>query len=58
MKIIILLLKNPKLFAKKIFGGILKLFKIYISKDVFKINVRNWKNHPQASQQEVYQALL
>ena len=43
MKIIILLIKNPKLFAKKIFGGIPRLFKIYISKDEFTINVRNWK---------------
>ena len=43
MKIIILLIKNPKLFVKKIFGGIPRLFKIYVSKDEFTINVRNWK---------------
>jgi FkbM family methyltransferase len=43
MKIIILLIKNPKSFAKKIFGGIPRLFKIYISKDEFTINVRHWK---------------
>ena len=40
---LILAIKNPKLFAKKIFGGIPRFYRIYISKDKFTINVRRFK---------------
>ena len=40
---LILAIKNPKLFARKIFGGIPRFYRLYISKDKFTINVRRFK---------------
>tara|TARA_B110000027_G_C16029190_1_gene259989 strand:- start:62 stop:766 length:705 start_codon:yes stop_codon:yes gene_type:complete len=45
MKILILAVSNPKLFIKKIFGGIPRLYKLHISKDEFTIDYRLWKKN-------------
>lgn len=42
MKILSFVFKNPKLFIKKIFGGIPKYYRIHVLKDNFTINMKQW----------------
>jgi hypothetical protein len=43
MKSLKLLVTNPSLFIKKVFGGPLRLYKIHILKDEFIIEMTRWK---------------
>lgn len=42
MKLLKLLLKNPILFFKKVYLRFLQLYKLYILKDVFTVEVKRW----------------
>ena len=45
MKSLKLLVTNPSLFIKKVFGGPLRLYKIHILKDEFIIEMTRWKKN-------------